>query len=84
MGIVALGGCELGNGSEPNCSEATIESLRDRILALLDERVVLNQALANAESDLERDIIAAQIDLNQERVRAAEVALDACDGPLPN
>ena len=80
LGIVALGGCELGNGSDPNCSEETIVELQDK-LGWIGEQRTEQQEIIDGEDSSNAEVLAARIalDLLNKKEAATFVALDACD-----
>jgi hypothetical protein len=83
-GTWLLGGClDLGNGSDPHCSEATIEDLETKLDGLSADIGDLLVAYDEADSDLERAVIQAQLDALELKRQATLDALDACDAGEP-
>ncbi len=71
LGASTLGAClDLGNGSDPNCSEDKIAALYQK-LDEVEFRLLLND---ESENPIHESILI-------EKARALEAALDVCDAP---
>ncbi len=79
LGIAVLGGCELGNGSDPNCSDSTGEALQEKLDRIYEQQDYQRAIIDDPEN--QADLLAAQIalDILNKKEAATLDAADACD-----